>query len=158
MSLVSDFGQSEMRSEAYRLTGTPPPRTSTYTATSSTIQIFIYLFCFFRWNTSLASSGEDGGHHNRLIQDMDIYAFAICCIEIFDEGIMPWQHHDDFAIVRLVTGAYCLSISLFFPTGLRFQRRTDDPLCPTLTHLIRACWERDPSSKPSFKYIASGLK
>lgn len=26
--LVSDFGQSEMRSEAYRLSGTPPPRMS----------------------------------------------------------------------------------------------------------------------------------
>lgn len=24
--LVCDFGQSEMRSEAYRLSGTPPPR------------------------------------------------------------------------------------------------------------------------------------
>ena len=49
-----------------------------------------------------------GGHHNRLTQEMDIYAFAICCVEILDKGIMPWQHHDDFAIVRFVTGAYCL--------------------------------------------------
>ena len=29
---------------------------------------------------------------------------------------------------------------------------------PALTHLIHACWERDPSSRPSFKHIASELK
>jgi abelson tyrosine-protein kinase 1/abelson tyrosine-protein kinase 2 len=41
--LVSDFGQSEMRSEAYRLTGTPPPRTSTYSTTLQIIQTFSLL-------------------------------------------------------------------------------------------------------------------
>ncbi|KIM89639.1 hypothetical protein PILCRDRAFT_191888 [Piloderma croceum F 1598] len=79
--LVSDFGQSEMRSEAYRLTGTPPP------------------YGTLRWQ----APERMVSHHNRLTQEMDIYAFAICCVEILDKSTMPWQHRDDFAIVRLVT-------------------------------------------------------
>jgi hypothetical protein len=63
-----------------------------------------------------------GGHHNHLTQEMDIYAFAICCVEILDKGIVPWQHHDDFAIVRFVTGAYYFSVSLSLLTGLLFFR------------------------------------
>ncbi|KIM89615.1 hypothetical protein PILCRDRAFT_812439 [Piloderma croceum F 1598] len=123
--LVSDFGQSEMRSEAYRLTGTPPAHGT------------------LRWQAPEMM----GGHHNRLTQEMDIYAFAICCVEILDKGTMPWQHHDDFAIVRFVTEENKR------PTlpQTRFSS-------PTLTHLIHTCWERDPSSRPSFKHIASELK
>jgi abelson tyrosine-protein kinase 1 len=45
-----------------------------------------------------------GGNHNRLTQEMDIYAFAICCIEILDKGTVPWQHHDDSAVIRFVLG------------------------------------------------------
>jgi abelson tyrosine-protein kinase 1 len=93
-----------------------------------------------------------GGHHNRLTQEMDICAFAICCIEILDKGIVPWQHHDDFAIVRFVTGVYHFSISLSPLTGLLFFRGEQ------ATHLIHACWERDLSSRPSFKHIALELK
>jgi abelson tyrosine-protein kinase 1 len=46
-----------------------------------------------------------GGNHNRLTQEMDIYAFAICCIEILDKGTVPWQHHDDSAVICFVLGA-----------------------------------------------------
>lgn len=45
-----------------------------------------------------------GGNHNFLTQEMDIYAFAICSVEILDKGAMPWQHQDDGAVIRFVLG------------------------------------------------------
>ena len=84
---VSDFGQSEMRSEAYRLIGTPPPRTSTYSTTFQTVHTFFFASSdgTLRWQALEMM----GGDHNRLTQEMDIYAFAICCVEILDKGTMP---------------------------------------------------------------------
>ena len=37
-----------------------------------------------------------GGAHNRLTQEMDIYSFATCCVEILDKGNVPWQYQDAF--------------------------------------------------------------
>ena len=47
-----------------------------------------------------------GGGHNSMTQQMDVYAFAICCVEILDMGGMPWKHHDDSAVVRFVYGVF----------------------------------------------------
>ena len=58
------------------------------------------------------------GGNSRLTQEMDIYAFAICCVEILDKGIMPWQDADDNAVVRFVIGAFCPSTSAPSLTGL----------------------------------------
>jgi hypothetical protein len=43
-----------------------------------------------------------GGTNNHLTQELDVYAFSICCVEILDNGAMLWQHQDDNAIVRVV--------------------------------------------------------
>ena len=102
---MSDFGQSEMRSEAYRLSGTPPPRMliiSSYLLANADFEFLPD--GTLRWQ---APEMMDG-HRNRLTQEMDIYAFAICCVEILDKGAMPWQHHDDLAIVRFICGAFAL--------------------------------------------------
>jgi abelson tyrosine-protein kinase 1 len=65
--LLSDFGQSEMRSETYRLT-TPPARTST--SDYSDFYIFITLSDgTLRWQAPEMM----GGHHNHLTQEMDIH-------------------------------------------------------------------------------------
>lgn len=52
---------------------------------------------------------------NELTPAIDVYAFAIVCVEILDGGTLPWQHHDDPAVVRFVVGQLKLfySLSLF---------------------------------------------
>ena len=37
-------------------------------------------------------------------QEMDIYAFSICCVEILTMGALPWPLMDDDAIRHLVLG------------------------------------------------------
>jgi hypothetical protein len=51
----------------------------------SLLVTLMFLTPFARWYTPVAG--------------MDIYAFTICCAEILDTGTMPWQLHDDGAVV-----------------------------------------------------------
>ncbi|KII83772.1 hypothetical protein PLICRDRAFT_95753 [Plicaturopsis crispa FD-325 SS-3] len=77
--LVSDFGQSEMKSEVYRVSGTPPPRGT------------------LRWQAPEVLQGL-----NRLTTEVDVYAFAITCAEILTKGIVPWNLLNDDAVSRMV--------------------------------------------------------
>ncbi|KAF8838960.1 hypothetical protein BDN67DRAFT_932949 [Paxillus ammoniavirescens] len=77
--LISDFGQSEMKSEAYRLSGQPTPRGT------------------LRWQAPELLLGD-----NRLTNAVDTYAFAICCVEILGMGDLPWAMLDDRAVASLV--------------------------------------------------------
>jgi hypothetical protein len=43
--------------------------------------------------------------------EMDVYAFAVCCIEILSMGRMPWPLPDDEAVRHLV-----LIASFLYPT------------------------------------------
>jgi abelson tyrosine-protein kinase 1 len=43
-----------------------------------------------------------------LTQEMDIYAFAICCWEILMMGELPWQFMDDNAVRHSVLSGYPL--------------------------------------------------
>ncbi|KAF9069993.1 hypothetical protein BDP27DRAFT_1362916 [Rhodocollybia butyracea] len=70
--VISDFGQSEMRSEAYRISGTPPPHGT------------------LRWQAPELMAGS-----SQLTVEMDVYAFAICCTEVLSLGRMPWPFYDD---------------------------------------------------------------
>ena len=42
----------------------------------------------------------------RLTAPIDVYAFAIVCVEIFTEGALPWPPTDDDTIRRMVLGMY----------------------------------------------------
>lgn len=64
--VISDFGQSEMKSEAYRISGTAPPHGT------------------LRWQAPELMSGL-----SQLTAEMDVYAYAILCIEILTMGRMP---------------------------------------------------------------------
>lgn len=81
--ITPDFGQSEMRSEAYRLSGTPTPHG------------------ILRWQASELMAGQ-----SELMQQVDVYAFAVCCIEILTKGGMPWPLVDDDAVRHLVLSAF----------------------------------------------------
>ncbi|KAJ3730506.1 hypothetical protein C8R42DRAFT_650363 [Lentinula raphanica] len=76
--VISDFGQSEMRSEAYRISGTAPPHGT------------------LRWQAPEIFTGSS----NLLTAEMDVYAFAVCCTEILSLGRMPWPLYDDHQVLN----------------------------------------------------------
>lgn len=49
--VISDFGQSEMKSEAYRISGTPPPRVSLFALFGYPLVLMCKL-C--RWDATMA--------------------------------------------------------------------------------------------------------
>ncbi|KAG6864758.1 hypothetical protein C0991_007317 [Blastosporella zonata] len=123
--VISDFGQSEMKSEAYRLSGTMPPRGT------------------LRWQAPELMSGLS---QLALTAQMDVYAYAISCVEILSMGKMPWPLADDDAVRHFV---------------LRENKR------PALPHtrfntvllwtLLHACWNQDPESRPSFEEVVKDV-
>ncbi|KAF8268212.1 kinase-like domain-containing protein, partial [Lactarius quietus] len=77
--VISDFGQSEMKSEVYRITRTSQPRGT------------------LRWQAPELMEGAE-----TLTTAMDVYAFAICCWEILNMGALPWPLMDDNAVRHFV--------------------------------------------------------
>ncbi|KAG0700333.1 hypothetical protein DFH29DRAFT_1056138 [Suillus ampliporus] len=77
--VISDFGQSEMKSEASRRSGKP--------ITNGTL----------RWQAPELLKGA-----TKLTAATDVYAFSICCIEILGMGDLPYGHRDDALVALLV--------------------------------------------------------
>ncbi|EIM84603.1 uncharacterized protein STEHIDRAFT_100616 [Stereum hirsutum FP-91666 SS1] len=118
--VISDFGQSEMKSEALRISGTAPPRGT------------------LRWQAPELMSGA----HGVLTAEIDVYAFAITCVEIIGKGALPWALTDDDAVRRFV-----LENNMRPPVPL-------NPTCPSgVNSIIEACWNRDPKLRPTFTTI-----
>lgn len=90
--IISDFGQSEMKSEAYRLSGTPVTRRFIFVCCSPT-SLKSSVDGTLRWQAPELMAGE-----STLTQAIDVYAFAISCIEILTKGGMPWHSSDDEAV------------------------------------------------------------
>jgi abelson tyrosine-protein kinase 1 len=97
--VISDFGQSEMKTEAFNISGAMPPRQ--YTAC-------IHVFGFadqhdvdgtLRWQAPELMRGS-----SHLTKEMDVYSFAICCVEVLNWGNIPWAHTDDLVIRHLTLG------------------------------------------------------
>ncbi|KAJ7268729.1 hypothetical protein B0H12DRAFT_64026 [Mycena haematopus] len=78
--LVSDFGQSEMKSEVFRISGTSPPHGT------------------LRWQAPELMAG-----HCQLTTAMDVYSFAMCCTEILTMGRIPWPLSNDDDVRYFVT-------------------------------------------------------
>ncbi|KAF8257566.1 kinase-like domain-containing protein [Lactarius quietus] len=77
--VISDFGQSEMKSEVYRITRASEPCGT------------------LRWQAPELLEGAQ-----ELTQGMDVYAFAICCWEILTMGAVPWPLMDGIAVRHAV--------------------------------------------------------
>jgi serine/threonine protein kinase len=99
--VIADFGLSEMKSEAYRISGTPPPRKHYY-----------FFFCegtlinphvldgTLRWQSPEIMTGQ-----LQLTPEVDIWAFSICCVEVLTMGRMPWPLMDDISVRHFVLSA-----------------------------------------------------
>ncbi|KAJ7247107.1 kinase-like domain-containing protein [Mycena rebaudengoi] len=114
--LISDFGQEEIRSEVLRLSGTSTPRA--------------------RWHAPEPTRGP-----RVLTAEMDVYSYAICCVEILSMGGLPWPDLSDGDVRGLVLAG----------------RRPDVPSTrfdtPALRELLRICWHQHPSVRPPFSKI-----
>ncbi|KAK7055315.1 kinase domain-containing protein [Favolaschia claudopus] len=122
--LVADFGQSEMKSEAYRISGTSPPHGT------------------LRWQSPELMLGS-----SELTAEMDVYSYAICCVEILSMGRLPWPLMSDEAVRNFV---------------LKDNTRPKLPASrfntPALQELLRVCWDREPSVRPPFSKIVKEMK
>ena len=58
------------------------------------------------------------GGNSKFLPPMDVYAFAICCVEILTNGRLPWPSLDDDAVRDLVLSAFAFTLFLVF-TNLR---------------------------------------
>jgi abelson tyrosine-protein kinase 1 len=46
-----------------------------------------------RWQSPELMAGQ-----SRLTQEMDVWAFSICCVEILTMGRIPWPLHNDDSV------------------------------------------------------------
>lgn len=96
--VISDFGQSEMRNEAYRISGTPLPRKFVLYMHNGT-HFKHFVGGTLRWQAPEILRGQQD-----LTPEIDVYAFAICCVEIVSKGCLPWPLADDDAVRYFVLG------------------------------------------------------
>jgi abelson tyrosine-protein kinase 1 len=87
----------------YRLSHQPQPRKRPFDLASVLYLIFILLFPdgALRWQAPEIISGE-----SVMSPEVDVYAFAIVCIEILSNGELPWPMLDDQAVQQLVLRMY----------------------------------------------------
>ncbi|THH10883.1 hypothetical protein EW145_g1036 [Phellinidium pouzarii] len=123
--VITDFGQSEMKSEAYRLSGSHPPRGT------------------LRWQAPEIIGGISSG---LLTYHVDIYAYAIVCVEIFGEGALPWTMVDDENFRHLV-----LEENKHPPI-------TSPNISKGILDVVESCWARDPLNRPTFQKVVRELK
>ncbi|KZT21885.1 hypothetical protein NEOLEDRAFT_1072805 [Neolentinus lepideus HHB14362 ss-1] len=122
--VISDFGQSEMKSEVARVSGTPPPHGT------------------LRWQSPELMAGE-----NELTPEMDVYSFAICCIEILGHGKLPWAMADDDSVRHYV-----------LERNMRPEIPKSKFVTSDLERIIRVCWDRDPRGRPLFSTLARDIR
>ncbi|KAJ6587171.1 hypothetical protein DFH09DRAFT_1308232 [Mycena vulgaris] len=122
--LVSDFGQSEMKSEVFRISGTSPPHGT------------------LRWQAPELMCG-----HCQLTTAMDVYGFAMCCVEILTMGRIPWPLSNDDDVRHFVTKE---NTRPSIPPS-RFNT-------PGLQEILRICWHKDPFVRPGFSKIVRDVK
>ncbi|KAJ6625893.1 hypothetical protein B0H10DRAFT_1942375 [Mycena sp. CBHHK59/15] len=126
--LVSDFGQSEMKSEVFRISGTSPPHGT------------------LRWQAPELMLG-----HTQLTTAMDVYGFAMCCVEILTMGRIPWPLSNDDDVRHFVTTTLSEENTRPCVPPSRFNT-------PGLQELLRICWHKDPFVRPAFSKIVQDVK
>ena len=98
---------------------------------------------------------------SQLTQQIDVYAFAILCVEILTKGGLPWPLADDNSVRHLVLSMYLFIISLLLHKLTCATEEDMRPEIPDLQriwmtdlgNILRACWNRTPSQRPLFVKI-----
>ncbi|KAI0324972.1 kinase-like protein [Cubamyces sp. BRFM 1775] len=122
--VLADFGQSEMKSEACRISGLPLSRGT------------------LRWQAPEVMSGQ-----SRPTAQSDVYAFAITCFEVLSKGALPWSMADDGSVRHFV-----LQENKRPPLPATFASTWS--WAPRFTEILGACWHREPAVRPLFAQIA----
>ncbi|KAF7306038.1 Protein kinase domain-containing protein [Mycena chlorophos] len=122
--LVSDFGQSELKSEVFRISGTTPPHGT------------------LRWQAPELMLG-----HGQLTTAVDVYSYAICCVEILTMGKLPWPVSSDDDVRHFVLKEHTRPI---VPPSRCYT--------PALQELLQACWSQDPFTRPPFSKVVREMK
>jgi len=100
--VISDFGQSEMKSEVWRVSGKSPPRKLPIMNTPILDPHYPRTDGTLRWQAPELMAGGN----NKFLAPMDVYAFAICCVEILNRGSLPWPLIDDEAVRHFVLSEF----------------------------------------------------
>lgn len=109
-----------------------------------------------RWQAPELMSGLSD-----LTQQIDVYAFAITCVELLTKGALPWAMADDDAVRHFVLRTLFLSLAFqaFLLTTIHLgeDMRPEPPLqrlwSTQLSEILHSCWHRDPSVRPPFMKI-----
>ncbi|KAF9023560.1 hypothetical protein BDZ89DRAFT_1069806 [Hymenopellis radicata] len=126
--VITDFGQSEMKSEAFRLSGTPPPHGA------------------LRWQAPEIMMGLGG-----LTAAVDVYAFAMTCVEILSMGRIPWLYSSDDTVRHFVLKENSRPLIPITP-----YTKPGQP--PVLQELLRHCWHHESKLRPDFATIVKDVK
>jgi len=116
-----------------------------------------------RWQAPELMAGDS----SQFLAPMDVYAFAICCVEILNKGSLPWPLLDDDAIRYLVLSEFFFhqaaqpSPILGYLPPTEENRRPDIqnnyPWRSDLAEVIGLCWKMQPASRPEFPKIVDAL-
>ncbi|KAA1467039.1 WD40 repeat-like protein [Dentipellis sp. KUC8613] len=123
--VITDFGQSEMRSEVFRLSRQPVTRGT------------------LRWQAPELMRGA-----SVMTREIDVYAYAITCVEILSKGGLPWPLQDDEAVRHLVL------VKNQAPPIVWDNVALSGPL----SEILAACWNADPTQRPSFGQALENLR
>ena len=50
--------------------------------------------------------------HSELTQEIDVYAFAMCSVEVLTKGSLPWPMADDDTVRHFVLSTFFCSVCL----------------------------------------------
>ena len=87
-----------MKSEVRRISGKSPPRMFPPMSTPNSDPHHSRTDGTLRWQAPELMAGSN----NQFSAPMDVYAFAICCVEILNKGDLPWPLLDDETVRHLV--------------------------------------------------------
>jgi abelson tyrosine-protein kinase 1 len=100
--VISDFGQSEMKSEVWRVSGRSPPRRFSIVYVPNRDSHYPHTDGTLRWQAPELMAGGGG----KFVASMDVYAFAMCSVEILNKGNLPWPLLNDDAVRRIVLSEF----------------------------------------------------
>ena len=166
--VIADFGQSEMKSEVYRITRMSQPRTFFCSRYDPLTLDCIRPCLHCRWDITLASARADARRRNPDVRDG---CLRVCHLLLGDSqngsptvAAYGRQCRPPFRVEWVSSPSFSLSLRFVVILDVGPDENMRPPLPPSnpfsghLMKVISASWDRDPSKRPSFEQIARELK